>query len=1114
LSKHASDGGVTMYRYNLRVLATALFISAASLWGQTDTGTITGTVRDTSAAVVAQVKITIMDARTNTDVFNTMTDAGGRYTAPALKPSDYIITAESAGFKKDVRRGVNLEVNQVAVIDFTLEIGQVNQSVEVTGAAPLLQTQSAELGDVVEHRRVVELPLNGRFFVDLVALTVGVTPASTVANPNNDTFLGARAGQPGVEVNGQRPGSNNYTVDGIDNRESTVSSIILYPPVDAIQEFKVQTGNQEAQFGTNPGATVNVVIRSGTNQLHGSGYEFLRNDDLDAKNYFDRKTSPIPSFKMNQFGVTAGGPIVRNRTFFFAYYEGEIIHQEQTYLDSVPTPLMRTGNLSELGAPLYDPATYNASTNLKQPFAGNIIPAARLDQVAQRMISLNYPLPNGPGIGNNFYYNPERDSNSKGFGTRIDHQFREKDNLFGRFILQNFLLDDPSILSLPIMPSPYTTNKQPIESAQETLNARGLAIGETHVFTPAVVNELRLGYTREHVYFPNPLQGDNAADAVGIPFVNNPAIAYSSGLPTFSITGFTGLGESGIQPFIVTDNNFEESDNVTWLKGRHSFQFGGEIVRRQYNFFQSSSQRGSFSFNGQFTSQLGVGNTGSPMADFLLGYPSGSALKVLTSEVGQRQIEVSGYAQDTWKATDKLTLTYGLRYELFTPRVEVANRQANFDPTVPGGAVVVASPNATCGRALRCIDWKDFAPRGGFAYQINPKLVVRGSYGIFYDNYSVDGFGGTSGLMYQPPFTWSSTINAPLATPVNRLENGIPPVIVIPVTNGMVLPVAGAPYTAAYESPYGKNPYVQQRNFTVEQELTKDLVLTASYVGNKGTRNMYTTNINQAIPGPGAIAARRPYPDWPDISSMLDNSQSSYNALQVKVQRRLANGFMFLAGYTYGKGLDDGQGESNVTQNAYNRHGDRGRSGWDMTHRFIFSSTYELPLGPGQRFGADLHGVAAKLAGGWNINGIVTLSTGFPFTVTLNTPVANTGTSSRPNCIGNATLSDPSPSLWFNPAAFATPTLYTFGNCGRDILTGPGTHEVDLNLEKNTYISGDRSRYLQFRVETFNLFNTPQFNNPNASIGSSIAGTISSAGQPADFTRTSRQIQLALKLYF
>lgn len=1096
----------------LACLSLLLFPRAS--WGQSDTGTITGTVRDSSGAVVPSVRIIVTNARTDTDVFSASTDAGGRYTAPALKPSDYVLTAELTGFKKGVRRGINLEVNQVAVVDFMLEVGRVTETIEVNEAAPLMRTQSAELGDVVEHRRVVELPLNGRFFVNLIPLTVGVTPAAAVGNPNNNQYLGARAGQPGVEVNGQRPNSNNYTVDGIDNAESTVSNIILYPPVDAIQEFKVQTSNQESEFGKNPGATVNVVIRSGTNEVHGNVYEFLRNDALDARNFFDRKDRPIPSFKMNQFGTTLGGPIVRNKTFAFGYYEGYKIHQAQTYLQSVPTPLMRAGNLSELGRPMYDPLTYDARTNQKQRFPNDAIPAGRLNQVAQRLIVLNEPLPNGPGVGNNFLYNPKRNSDSNGFGTRVDHQFREKDSVFARFILQNFTLEDPGILPLPILPSPYTRNTKPIEAGPETLNARGLAIGHTHVFAPQLVNELKLGYTREHVYFANPLQGDNVADKIGIPYVNNPAIAYSSGLSNFSITGFTGLGESGIQPFIVTDNNYEAANHLTWLKGKHTFKFGGNLIRRQYNFFQSSSQRGSFSFNGQFTSQIGAGNTGSGFGDFLLGFPSSSALTVLLGEVGQRQIESGLYVQDSWKATTKLTLTYGLRYELYTPRVEVADRQANFDPTTPGGAVVLASRNALCGRALRCTDYKDFAPRFGIAYQVNSKFVVRAAYGIFYDDYAVHGFGGTSGLMYQPPFTWSSSITTPITTPANRLEDGIPPVITIPVTNGKVLPVAGVLYTSSYQNPYGKNAYVQQWNFTLERQLTKDLALTTSYVGNKGTRNMYRSDVNRAIPGPGDVQVRRPFPGWPAVVAMFHDGQSSYNALQIKAQQRLAHGFLFLAGYTFAKSMDDGKGEGSVVQDAYNRKGDRGRSDWDVTHRFVFSSTYELPFGPGKSVGANLGKIGSKLVGGWNINGILQLSTGLPFTPSLATPVANTGTASRPNRIASGRLSDRTPNRWFDASAFTTPALYSFGNSGRNILNGPGTHQVDVNFAKTTYISGDGSRYVQFRVETFNLFNSPQFNNPTSSIGSSTVATISSAGDAANFSRTSRQIQLALKFYF
>ena len=509
-----------------------------------------------------------------------------------------------------------------------------------------------------------------------------------------------------------------------------------------------------------------------------------------------------------------------------------------------------------------------------------------------------------------------------------------------------------------------------------------------------------------------------------------------------------------------------------------------------------------------------MGNTGSGIGDFILGYPSASALTVLLGEVGQRQWESGLYVQDTWRINNKLTLTYGLRYELYTPRTEVADRQANFDPTYQGGAVLVASDNATCGRALRCTDYKNLAPRFGFAYRATPKMVVRGAYGIFYDDYAVTGFGGTSGLMYQPPFTWSNSITTSITTPTNKLEDGIPTVISIPVTNGRVLPVPGTLYTASYQNPYGKNAYIQQRNLTVEQELTKDLVLTASYVGNKGTRNMYRSDVNRAVPGPGDLQARRPFPRWPSVVAMFYDAQSSYNGLQVKAQQRLSHGFLFLAGYTWAKSMDDGKGEGSVVQDSYNRKGDRGRSDWDVTHRFVFSSTYELPFGRGKAFASDWNKVARAFIEGWNVNGILQLSTGLPFTPSLATAVANTGTSSRPDCIANGVLENRGPTRWFDPSAFGTPALYTFGNCGRNILNGPGTHQLDVNFAKTTYYSSDSSRYIQFRVEMFNITNTPQFNNPNASIGSSTVATISSAGDAANFTRTSRQIQLGLKVYF
>ena len=1090
-------------------------VLSATLLAQSDTGVIRGTVVDTSGAAVPGVRVSVTDERTNVAAFSTVADEAGRYAALALKASTYTVSAEATGFKKAVRSGVILDVNQTAVVDITLEIGSVSEVLEVTGAAALLQTESAELSDVVEQKRVVELPLNGRFFVNLVNLTTGVVPASAGQNPNNNTFLGARAGQPGVYANGQRPGSNNYTVDGIDNEESTVANIILYPPIDAIQEFRVQTSNEGTEFGKNPGATVNVVVRGGSNNLHGTAYEFLRNDKLDAKNFFDPANKPIPPFRLNQYGGTLGGPIVKNRTFVFGYYEGYNVRQAQTYVLSVPTAAMRGGSEQQLGNVIYDPLTYDAASGLRQPFPGSTIPANRLNPVSQRLMQIKYPLPSQPGITANYVWNPERTSDSNSAGMRVDHKFSDHDNLFGRYSYQTFKLGDPSVLSAPIQPNTFVGNSSAIQGATENLTAQGLALGWNHVFNPRLVSEFRAGFTRENVYFPNPLQGSNVSQAIGIPNVNNPSVTYSGGLPSISVGGFTGLGESSIQPFIVVDNNFQYTEHLTWIMGRHTLKFGGDIIRRQYNFFQARFQRGSYTFDGSFTSQIGVGGTGSGLTDFLLGFPLSSTLAVINNPVGQRQVEMGAYVEDTWKASQNLTLTLGLRYELFTPRVEIDNRQGNFDPTVPGGAVAVASSSAPCGRALRCTDYKDFSPRLGFAYRLGSNTVVRGGYGLFYDDYAVQGFGGiTTGLMINPPFYRGQSIVNAITTPTNSISDGVPPVVSVPVVNGHVTPVAGVLFNTVYQNPYGPNAYDQQWNLTVEREFQKDYLASISYVGNKGTNNMYTSNINQADPGPGAIAARRPFPSWPDIPSMYMDGLSNFNSLQAKFQKRLSQGISVLAGYTYQKSIDNAAGESGSPMVVRNMKLDRGLSNWDVPQRFILSGTFELPFGAGKPVGRDASKFVQTLIGGWTVNPIVNFYSGLPFSPSLSTSVANTGTSSRPNRIRSGTIANPGTSKWFDTSAFSTPALYTFGDSGRNILFGPGTRQADVNLSKNFPLGEKGSRSLQFRAEFFNISNTPQLNNPNASIGSPAAGIITAAGDKANFTRTERQIQFALKFYF
>jgi outer membrane receptor protein involved in Fe transport len=980
----------------------------------------------------------------------------------------------------------------------------------------LLRTDSAELSDVVEQQRVVELPLNGRFFVNLVALTPGTAPPAAGQNPNNNTFLGARAGQPGIEANGQRPGSNNYTVDGIDNAESTVGNIVIYPPIDAIQEFRVQTSNQEPEFGKNPGATVNVVTRAGTNNLHGDAYEFLRNSQLDARNFFDSPLRPKPPFRLNQYGGTLGGPVRKNRTFLFGYYEGYKVRQAQTYVLTVPTADMRTGNLNALGKPIFDPFTYDPQTNQRQQFANNTIPASRLNPVAQRLMSIQYPLPTSPGVAGNYVWNPLRTSDSNSVGLRADHQIGAHDNIFGRYAYQDFTLGDPSVLPAPIAPSTLIGNSAEISSAHEQLGVQGLAIGWNHIFSSHLVSETRLGFTRENVFFANALQNTTAAQAVGIPNVNNPNVAYSGGMPIIGISGFTSLGESNIQPFIVVDNNFQYTEHMTWIHGRHNLKFGGDVIRRQYNFFQANNQRGNYSFDGSFTSQPGVGNTGSGFGDFLLGYPLTSTLSVLSNPVGQRQTELGAYLEDTWRATSTLTLTLGMRYELFTPRVEIHDRQANFDPAIAGGAVVIASSsNAPCGRSLRCTDYKDLGPRFGFAYQMDSRTVVRGGYGIMFDDYAVQAFGGiTTGLMVNPPYYRGQSIINTITSPTNSLSDGVPPVVSVPVVNGSVVPVPGILYTTKYQNPYGRNSYVQQWNFTVEREFGSSYLAGLSYVGNKGTRNMYTSNINQAVAGPGAVANRRPFPAWPDVTSMYMDGLSNYNSLQAKLQKRLSHGISLLSVYTWAKSIDNGAGESASPMIVRNIKLERARSNWDVRQRFVTSGTFELPFGPGHALAAGASGVLGKIVEGWSANPILTLQGGLPFTPGLATSVANTGTASRPDRLRSGTLSNRTPDLWFDPTAFATPAIYTFGNSGRNILTGPGTYQLDINFAKNFFFSKDNARSLQFRAEMFNLFNTPQFNNPGTSIGTATAGKITAAGDAANFTRTSRQIQMALKFNF
>ena len=1101
------------------LIALTLFslpIPQGILWAQQDTGTLTGTVKDASGAAVPGVSLTITNVDTNQS-FKTTTNESGFYAIPFLRPGRYSVNAEKSGFKTLVRSGIVVQVNQVAVADVTLELGALTQKVEVTAQLPLLHPSDVTLGDVIGESQVKSLPLNGRNFVQLLTLSAGVAPGS-----QEEGTLSSRRGTTAVTINGNNTLASDYLLNGIDNNETTIQGIVIFPPIDAIQEFKVQTAASSVEFGRNSGGQVNVTLKSGTNHFHGDAFEFFRSRNLDARNFFDNPNFPNPEFILNQFGGTAGGPIIRDRTFWFGDYQGSRIRQGQSFLLTVPTARMRQGDLAELGPAIFDPKTFDPATNTRQQFKGNVIPPDRLSNAAQNLIAVQYPLPNLPGTSNNLSFNPVRVADSDAFDLRGDHRISDRDTVSASESFSDFRSGE-TVFAATVVPNSLFGNTSVLNTDPTTNRGELATFSWNHIFSPTAVNNFRAGFTRINEVSLNRLADIKAADRVGIPGVNDPRFAFTNGLPQIGISGFSSIGELSFLPFISRINTFQFIDDLTVVRGNHTVKFGMDVRRRQFNFLQPPSQRGIFSFTGAFTNNpASPGGTGSGLGDFLLGLPLTSSQEVKVSSTnGQRSTEWAWWAGDTWKLTPKLTLDYGLRYELTSPRTEVYDRQSNFDPLVPGGAFRVASLSAPpCGRALRCFDHSDFAPRFGIAYQANDKTVVRSAYGIFYDVTGFNGFQGTIFSLFQnPPFTVGQNIINSTTRPTNRLEDGFPPIqLPVPVTSGgLVLPnaVPGFTFSGRFQDYRLKTPYAQTWHFTIERQVTPDLLLSAAYVGTKGTRVLQNLGINQPRPGPGPVAPRRPFPGFADINEEAAAGRSTYHSLQMKAEQRFSHGLAFLSAWTYSKALGDCPGQGGCrAQDFTNRRAEKGPTDFDVRHRSVTSFTWDLPFGNGSKYLSGATGALGKVAEGWQFGGIMTFQSGTAFTPTLATAVSNTAGTDRPNRVCNGRLAERTASLWFNPACFKAQDSLTFGNSGVGILTGPSTREFDLTFHKNTYYSKNENRFVQFRAEFFNIFNTPQFNNPNASIGSPGAGKISSAGNKEKFIRTERQIQFALKFFW
>jgi hypothetical protein len=1070
---------------------------AASLFAQVNaTGTFSGTVTDPTGAPVANAQVTVTQEETGISV-SKQTAQDGNYTVPLLKPGTYTIQVKVGGFTSQIRKNLTLQVQQVAQEDFKLQVGDIKQEITVEGAPPLLNTESTEIGNVLSQASTQQLPLNGRNFAQLGLLVPGTNPGPvggirTQGNGNETQRAGAE-----IVADGSRGSFNSFMIDGLDDEDQSVGTLKVFPNLESIEEFKVIIGNYDSQFASG-GAVVNVITRSGGNQIHGSAFEFLRNNDLDARQFFDGNT--IPPFQQNQFGFALGGPIRKNKTFFFADYQGLRVHESSTSVVTEPTAAMRSGNFQGV-ASIYNPATYNAATNTRSPYAGNMIPSTQFDPVAVNLLAI-LPLPNLAGNKNNVRINDLAVQAQDQYDIRIDQVLSQSDTMFGR------VTHGGATINYPSTPVYINGVLNPIAFVQGSATAGSLrlnnapsdqaTIQEVHQFSPSVTNQLALGYTRFSLQVTPLDESDNVASKLGLMGANTGA--NSGAMASLSISGYQGYS-SGNLPEVIPQNTWQANDTVSYTRGAHSFRFGFDVIHNGFGFFQLGAPSGSLSFSGTYTNNPATSSGGNGFADFLLGLPVSSSKSSAPQGVPyESYTEYGAFAQDQWRVSSKLTVNLGLRWDLFTPVAERHDRQSDFFLGA-NSTLAIAGQNGISNTILG-IQKHNFSPRLGLAYRVNEKTVVRAAYGLFY--FDEQGTGGSSRLFINYPFAAQYGVSCSSTVPCLQTSTGIPNTL-----SKINLP------TVVYQPTPNLTPNMQQWNLTIERQLASSLIVRGAYVGSRGTHLNINLQEDVATPGPGTVSLREPYPTVGSISAWEPRGPSSYNGLQLSAEKRLSAGLSFLAAYTYSKSLDEGAGGNSSTgesriniQNPQNLSADYGLSNFNYGQRFTFSTVYDLPFGNGRKFMSHANGVINAMAGGWQATSIVTLQSGAPFSVSLATATANTGTFTRPNrvCNGNLPSGQQTISEWYNISCFVAPPPYTFGNAGRNILIGPGLATWDFGADKDFRLT---ERFaLQFRAEFFNLLNHPNFGLPNASIGSSAAGTITTE------ITNAREAQFALRLHW
>ncbi len=1078
---------------NLGLLLICLGVFLGSGWGQVETGSVSGTVKDSSGALVQGAGITVANVATGQSRA-VSTNASGAYTISFLPVGSYVLTVRHAGFETFVRRGIVLAVAQNLQMDVTLKTGTVQQEVVVTGAPPVLQTDDATLNQQINHQQVDHLPLNGRNFLALASLSAGTSSAEPGARDGNNG---------GFSSNGSRSYDNNIMLDGVDDNslspdQRNGTDFMVAPPPDAVEEFKVETNGYGPEFGRGGGAAINVVTRSGTNRFHGVGWEFLRNNKLDARNFFDQ-THGAPPFRQNQYGFTIGGPVVHDRTFFFGDYQGTRVRQSQSYVSTVPTALEKQGNFSDgfLGA-INDPAT-------GQPFQNQVVPANRMDPVALRLAQL-FPDPNIAGT-NQYASNPVWQLDTNQFDIRLDHQLSANTPIFGRLSWSRQRRHQPGSLpgaALGVLDD-YT-------GTDMTNTAAGAAVGITHVFTSSVVNDLRAGYARLDINQLQFFNNENLSAQFGIPGI--PYIpGLNGGLPQFNFSDIRHLGTSGCYPTVEVSNVYTFRDVLSIVHSQHDMRMGVEARPSEFTILQPCDGLGTFNYSGQFS------NSG--FADFLLGMPNNAALAKFQN-IDYLRSNYAAFWGDNWRISDRLTLNYGLRWEYHTPVHEAYNAQGElgFDGTYRVSRAVSLPANfpfqvKQVGKYLTDPQYNDWAPRAGLAFRVNDRTVVRAAYGIFWQAEEIGTYSNPS-PGFNPPFYIDAQFPAVSSTQpnptVNVLGNGFP---------ANALSAGFDPTAVGYVrvQPNFPDAYVQQWNLTVQREIGFGSSLEAAYVGSKGTHLINLAVGNQATPttDPNApIQPRRPIPVLQNgTADILGNGYSNYDGLAVTLRKRLSHGLSLNAAYTWSHALDIasssnlGSANNGFFRDYNHQFLEYANSDFDVRHRVAVFYQYDLPFGRGRAMAGNPGRVVNAVIGGWQTYGIWTWQTGHFFTPVLSYDPSNSGSQNpRPDVTCNPNDGAPHTTTdWFNRSCFTQPALGTYGDAGRNIILGPGYFNSDMSLVKSFRL-GTEDRKIEIRAEAFNIFNHPNFTRiSDLTADDPNFGLIQSAAAP-------RQIQLAVKLYW